>query len=116
MIYQGIIKMDGQTFQEFIDPLNSVAQLLIAHFITIEIIMMPIVDREYGGRARTTPARTHLDWLTMIYRNCPLQMRTYLKWPLAVKDCVTDELDGKERLVPTISILRKKEGLCKALF
>jgi hypothetical protein len=99
--------MESQMFQEFIDPSDSIARLLIAHFLAIQIIVAPIIDREYAGRTRTQPARGHLDWLSMLYANCPLSLRKYLEWPMAVKDCVRDEIDGKEKLISTISILRK---------
>lgn len=108
--------MSNKLFQEFIDPSNVVARLLIAHFLAIQIIVAPISDREYGGRVRVMPARGDLDWLSMLHRDCPQRLRKYLEWPMAVKDCLRDEIEGTEKLVPTISILRKKEGLCKAIF
>ena len=103
-------------FQEFIAPDNSVARLLIAHFLAIQMVVGPIVDREYAGRARVMPVRGHNDWISTLYRNCPIGLRRYMEWPVAVKDCVRDELSGKEKLIPTVSILRKKEGLSKAIF
>lgn len=108
--------MEGQMFQEFIDPSNSVARLLISHFLAIQIIVCPIVDREHVGRVRATPLSPQFDWLSILYGNCPTALRKYLEWPMAVKDCVKDEIEGKERLIPTIPILRKKEGLSKAMF
>lgn len=116
MVYQGILKMESPIFQDFIDPSNLVARLLIAHFLAIQFIVAPIIDREYAGRGRTQPARSHLDWLSMLYKECPLRLRNYLEWPMAVKDCVKNEIEGKAKLIPTISILRKKEGLSKAMF
>jgi hypothetical protein len=115
MVYQGIVKMESQMFHEFIDPENSVARLLIAHFLAIQMIVIPIVDREYNGRARAMPARGNMDWISSLYKSCPGHLRKYMEWTVAVKDCVMDELVGKEKLVPTVSILRKKEGLSKAI-
>jgi hypothetical protein len=116
MVYQGILKMEGPMFQEFLQPENTVSRILIAHFLAIEMIMMPILDREHSGRARTTPARAHLDWVSMLHMHCSVSFRKYMEWPVAVKNCVNDELEGKERVIPTVSILRKKEGLSKNLF
>ena len=116
MVYQGILKMEPQMFQEFISPENSVARLLIAHFLAIQMVIAPIVDREYNERSRSMPARGHMDWISSLCNDCPGHLKKYMQWPIAVKDCILDELRGKERLIPTISILRKKEGLSKSMY
>ena len=108
--------MEGQMFQEFIDPSNIVARLLIAHFLAIRIIVAPIIDREYAGRARTLHARGHLDWLSMLYSECPPHLRRFLEWTIAVNNCLRDKIELKEEVIPKISISRKKEGLSKAIF
>ena len=103
-------------FQEFVAPTNAVARLLIAHFLAIQTVVAPIIDRQYGGRARVMPVRGHNDWISTLYRQCPMELRRYMEWPVAIKDAIREELGGKEKLVPTVSILQKKEGLSKAIF
>jgi hypothetical protein len=102
--------MDNEDFRLFVDPENLVAQVLIAHFLAIQFIMAPILDREYGQRSRVTPTRYHLSWVDTALNLLPEGMKYLLEWPKAVTDCVRDELQGKQAPVSRISILRKKEG------
>jgi hypothetical protein len=115
MVYQGILKMEPKTFQKFISHTNAIARILISHFLAIQMIVAPIIDREYNGRVRAMPAKGHLDWIDSLHKECPMHLKVYMEWPVAVKDCVGDELNGKERIVPTVSILRKKQGLSIAV-
>jgi hypothetical protein len=46
MTYYGIVGMDSKRIEDFIDPANSVARILIAHFLAIQLVVSPIVDRE----------------------------------------------------------------------
>ncbi|TAQ85816.1 hypothetical protein B7494_g5864 [Chlorociboria aeruginascens] len=66
-IYMFISKLPSAIFNTFLSPTNIVARLLIAHFLALEIIISPILDREWSQRNMDMPARTHLDWIPRIY-------------------------------------------------
>jgi hypothetical protein len=108
-VFQGIIQMDAEMFQEFMDPSNSVARILIAHFFALQMVVAPIINREWAGRKRSTPLRNHLDQIYQSSRTVPGAFRQYLDWPLAIADAVSDEIMGNQTLVPRVPILRKKE-------
>jgi len=108
-IFQGIIQMDPETFQEFMDSSNIVARILISHFFALQLVVAPIINREWAGRKRSTPVRNHLDQIHQLAKGIPDAYRGYLDWPLAIADAVVDEVVGNKSLVPRVPILRKKE-------
>jgi hypothetical protein len=115
MIYTSINKFDVAEFHDFVDTNNWISQILIAHFLAIQMILVPILDREWAGRIKTTPARMNIVWITSILEGTPYNLRHFLNWPTAIMEAVGDELAGKQNIIPRISILRKNEGFSKDL-
>ncbi|KUJ10463.1 uncharacterized protein LY89DRAFT_656240 [Mollisia scopiformis] len=107
-IYQAINLFDNQEFTDFSDPTNTISRILVGHFFAIQLMMLPILDREWGGRTKTTPCRMNLDWVARINDSIPSHMSYYLDWPTAVADAVLEELSGIHVTIPKLSILRKK--------
>ncbi|KAF8861135.1 hypothetical protein BDZ45DRAFT_740735 [Acephala macrosclerotiorum] len=114
-IYQAINLLDNQSFMDFSDPENTVSRILVAHFFAIQLLLLPILDREWAGRTKTTPCRMNLDWVARINEGLPANVRHYADWPTAVADAVFEELSGVHSTIPRISILRVKEGHSKGL-
>lgn len=114
-IYQTINLLDNQSFMDFSDPTNTVSRILVGHFFAIQLMLLPILDREWAGRTKTTPCRMNLDWVARINDSLPSGMRHYVAWPTAVADAVLEELSGVHVTIPRISILRKKEGLSRTV-
>ena len=113
MIYQAICQMENESFKDFSDPLNNISRILLAHFMGIQMLLAPILDREWAGRTKPTPCKMDLDWIATISAGLPAHMRCYVEWPLAVADAVLEELTGVQLAVPRIPILRKKEGFSR---
>lgn len=76
-------------------------------------MILPILDREWGGRTKTTPCRMNLDWVPRINDSLPPHMRYFMEWPTAVAAAVLEELTTVHVTIPRVSNLRKKEGLSK---
>ncbi|KAG4411950.1 hypothetical protein IFR04_014924 [Cadophora malorum] len=112
-IYQSLNRMSNDLFRDFIDPENAISRILIAHFLAIQLIMLPILDREWAGRTKNTPARMNLAWMTSIYESSPTHLRHLVEWPQAVAEAVRDELAGKQSNVPRVPILQKKAGFSR---
>lgn len=81
LVYQGILKMDTLAFNNFLSPTNHFARILLVHFLAIELIMEPVISREFGGRSRPIPSRYHLDWIFSANRELPPDLRDLVKWP-----------------------------------
>lgn len=105
--------MPNTLFRDFVDDTNDISRLLIAHFLALQVIMLPILDREWSGRTTNTPARMNLHWMTSIHDSVLPHLQPLGEWPLAVAGAVRDELAGKQSNIPRIQILRKKEGFSK---
>jgi hypothetical protein len=95
MIYQVLGRMDNQQFQIFSNPNNDISRLLLAHFVTVEVILAPILGREWQGRLISTPMEGILDWLDMIYWEVSPGVRHFLNWPVAVTNCIRAEISGE---------------------
>lgn len=83
--------MSNDLFRDFIDPENHISRILIAHFLALQLIMLPILDREWAGRTKNTPARMNLAWMTTIYETSPEGLRNLVEWPQKVAEAVNDE-------------------------
>jgi hypothetical protein len=73
-----------EEFQAFIDPCNSVAQILLAHFIAIQAILTPILYLERVGFQGVDAPTAVLGWIEGICRNVPQHLRHYVDWPRQV--------------------------------
>lgn len=67
-------------FQCFVDPNNSVAQILLAHFIAIQAILTPILMLERVGFQGVDAPTAVLGWIEGIYHTVPLGLRHYVEW------------------------------------
>ncbi|KAJ4378422.1 hypothetical protein N0V86_006125 [Didymella sp. IMI 355093] len=71
-------------FQAFIDPNNSVAQILQAHFIAVQAILTPILYLERVGFEGVDAPTALMSWIEGIYRNVPHHLRHHVEWPRQV--------------------------------
>lgn len=103
--------MSEDDFETFIPPTNTTGRILIAHFLAIQIVIGPILDREWLGRRRSTPIRTNLDWIYDICEMLPSEQRHLLEWPRTIAETVDEELAGVFDSVERVLVLRRGEGL-----
>lgn len=71
-------------FQSFIDPNNSVAQILLAHFIAIQAVLTPILVLERVGFQGIDAPTATLGWIDGIYKNMPFGLKHHVEWPRQV--------------------------------
>jgi hypothetical protein len=71
-------------FQAFVDPNNSVAQIMLAHFIAVQAILTPILWLERVGFQGVDAPTCVLGWIEGVYRNLPGQLRGHVEWPRQV--------------------------------
>jgi hypothetical protein len=88
--------MNQHQFRLFSDISNNVSQLLMAHFVATEIMMGPILEREWRGRVLSTPMEGIFQWLNGIYDGVPANLRDFLSWPAAVASLVKAEIRGEK--------------------
>jgi hypothetical protein len=75
--------MSHSDFQLFTSPTNAVAQILLAHFVAILVLMAPIKSCEWAGRYIGVPNQKIAVYrLESIHHNVPVEMRKFLEWPM----------------------------------
>jgi hypothetical protein len=108
-IFQGIIQMSPSDFSTFMSPTNTISHILIANFFALQLVVAPIINREWAGRKRSTPLRNHLDQIYQLAKGVEEGYESYMEWPLAIADAVVEEVAGNTAVVPNVPILRKGE-------
>jgi len=74
-------------FQSFIDPTNTIAQILLGHFVALHTLMMPIKSFEMtAGRTKIFPnkGRRTIFFIKPIWDRIPFEMKQYMQWPMRV--------------------------------
>jgi hypothetical protein len=98
-------------FRAFMDPSNAVAQILLAHFIAVQAVLMPILYLERVGFQGVNAPTCVVSWIEGIYTNVPSHFRRYVEWPRQVSQYPLmrffgqrqiDDLD-EEELQPVVS-------------
>lgn len=69
------------SFQEFISPSNTTAQILLTHYIALLVLMAPINSCEWAGRNLGRFNRDTVFKLNSILEHVLEDMRQYLQWP-----------------------------------
>ncbi|KAF2740861.1 hypothetical protein EJ04DRAFT_558826 [Polyplosphaeria fusca] len=80
LLYNVPSRWTHDEFQSFIDPNNSVAQILLAHFIAIQAILTPILVLERVGFQGVDAPTAILGWIEGIYKNVPSNLRHHVEW------------------------------------
>ncbi|TVY81757.1 Sterol uptake control protein [Lachnellula suecica] len=86
LIYQYIVSMDKPDFEAFLGSANTFARILIAHFLAIELMMAPILEREICMKGRTKTIRHNLSWIDKSFHLVPDRMKYLIEWPKSVSD------------------------------
>ena len=88
--------MDQSLYRQFSEHNNHVSQLLLAHFVACEIMMAPILGREWKGRVISMPMEGTLQWLYGMRDGVPANLRRFLDWPVGVASRIKAELRGEQ--------------------
>lgn len=88
--------MDQSQFRIFSDLNNHVSHILLAHFVACEIMMAPILGREWKGRVIPMPMEGTLQWLHGMPDGIPANLRCFLSWPVGVTSRIKAELRGEQ--------------------
>ena len=110
LIYHVLGQMSNQQFQMFISPSNDVSRILLAFFVTVEIVLAPILGREWQGRVITTPMEGILDWLDEINDGVSPGMRSLLSWPNRVARIIRAEISGDQPQRPWLKECFRKRS------
>lgn len=105
-LYTTFFDMTHDQFNVFLDINNIPAQLLMAHFVSLQMLMIPLVVHEWPRSTDASKAGVllgNVEWGDRIYERMPPELTGYLQWPKGIMDAVRAEiealLNGTYRLV-----------------
>lgn len=95
-LYGTFPDMSHDQFNVFIDGANVASQLLMAHFVALQLLMVPLTLRESPERADPAKSRVLLgmvEWGERIVRRAQEDVRAYLEWPGRIVGLVRREVE-----------------------
>lgn len=96
-IYDIFIGMGHDQFNAFVDLNNIPSQLLMAHFVSLQMLMIPLTLHEWPERINPAKAKVLLgmvEWGDNIFLRTPASVSPYLEWPRAIMQTVRREVDA----------------------
>ncbi|KAH0848333.1 C6 transcription factor [Fonsecaea pedrosoi] len=86
------------SFKTFLDPNNLVAQLLLAYFVGVQLLMVPLATQEWPHRADGT-----VEWAQGIFQKLgDSEWEAHLDWPRNVIATVVAEINGEVLQLPPV--------------
>ncbi len=93
-------------FKTFLDPNNLVAQLLLAYFVGVQLLMVPLAAHEWPHRADVSRVRVlegSVEWAQGIFdRLEDSEWSVHLEWPRTVIATVVAEINGEVLHLPPV--------------
>jgi Fungal specific transcription factor domain len=96
-LYTTFFDMTHDQFNVFLDINNMPSQLLMAHFISLQMLMVPLVVHEWPQRSDASKAGVllgNVEWGDRIFERMPAEMTGYLQWPKEILDMVRKEIEA----------------------
>lgn len=97
-LYSMFYNMSNDDFALFISPTNTVTQMLLAYFVSVQLLMSPIAQYEWPENmihARAEVLTGFLEWAEKIFETVPSDMLIYLMWPMDVVGTVRAEITNR---------------------
>ena len=86
------------SFKAFLDPNNIIAQMLLAYFIGIQMLMVPLAAYEFPERANSSQAKVlygMVEWADGLFERIEATpLNEHLRWPKRIVKTVVAELGG----------------------
>jgi hypothetical protein len=96
------------SFRTFLDPDNLVAQLLLAYFVAVQLLMIPLAAHEWQHRTDVTRVRVlfgTIEWAQGIFERLDASgtdLKVHLDWPRKIIQTVIAEINGDVLVLPPV--------------
>lgn len=113
-IFQIWANLLPEDFNHFINPSNTVAQILLAYFIATELIMVPLTINEWPDRTGYAPSRVLMSvvaWSHDIASRISDELQYHLDWSKSVVATVVAEISDQPFEGPAVLLIDKKHTL-----
>ena len=105
-VYDVWYDMCHDAFKTFLDPNNLVAQLLLAYFVAIQLLMVPLAAHEWPHRADVSRVRVlqgSVEWAEGIFERLEdSEWTMHVDWPRNVITTVIAEINGEALQLPSV--------------
>ena len=111
LAYGFFYNMSHEDFPIFVDTNNMTTQLLLAYFISIQLVITPLAQYEFPHRAdvvRAEIALGHVEWAERIFDKLPLAMQKYTQWPRMIIETVKAEIADPDIEAPIVLRLKSR--------
>lgn len=71
-------------FADFINPANSVGQLLLCHFVALQLLQQCTTDFSWSQRDTAPPTSVSVSWINRMNANIGSELQRYNAWPVAI--------------------------------
>ena len=106
-------RLENSEFVAFIDPSNQLGQLLLCHFVAIQLLQQCSTDFVWAGRDTSPPSSIIVAWLLRLNDNIPQELSHFNVWPMKIAEAFGSALDSDNlniRLGPVNLKVRSPTG------
>ena len=107
-VYEVWYDLCHDEIRNFLDSNNLMAQLLLAYFVSIQLLMVPIAVAEWptpGDITRVRVLTGTLEWAQAIFDRLEAtdsELRRFLEWPKSIAHICTAEINGELLHLPPV--------------
>lgn len=83
-IYNVIGTLSATTFNAFVSPSNTIGQILLAHFMALEVVLLPMLEREYEKEFPRNQLINRINWFDVIESSVPPECQYFIQWPAGI--------------------------------
>ncbi|KFY62836.1 hypothetical protein V497_02203 [Pseudogymnoascus sp. VKM F-4516 (FW-969)] len=83
-IYNVIGMLSDAKFNDFANPNNTIGQILLAHFMALEVVLLPMLEREYEKTFPTNQLINRCSWFDTIEKSVPPEFQHFVQWPARI--------------------------------
>lgn len=108
-VYAVWYELCHDAFKTFLDPNNLMAQLLLAYFVGLQLLMVPLAACEWQPRADVTRVRVlfgTIEWAEGIFNRLETstghELNQHLAWPKSIVRAAIAEINGEMLSLPSV--------------
>ncbi|KFY12314.1 hypothetical protein V492_03956 [Pseudogymnoascus sp. VKM F-4246] len=83
-IYNVVGMLSEERFAAFSNPNNMIGQILLAHFMALEVVLLPMLEREYDKTFPANQLINRCSWFDAIERSVSPEFQHFIQWPAEI--------------------------------
>lgn len=83
-MYNVIGMLSDTKFTEFASPYNTIGLILISHFMALEVVLLPLLERQYENSFPRNQLLSRFGWFDTIEKSLAPELQRFVQWPARV--------------------------------